>query len=69
MEHQQGVPKLIRFPRVREITGQSKSYLYLAMSRGNFPRPVKSGRSSLWVEAEVLGHVQRLIDARDGVAQ
>jgi prophage regulatory protein len=58
--------KLIRLPRVREITGgMSKSGIYAAMTLGEFPRPVKIGKRAVaWVEAEVLAHVRSLIDAR-----
>jgi prophage regulatory protein len=43
--------KIYRLPTVIELTGLSRSSIYLAMSKGEFPKPVKLGRRSIgWPE-------------------
>ena len=51
-------------------TTKSRSYIYDAMGRGEFPRQVKlGGRSVAWVESEVQDWIEARIAARDqGVA-
>jgi prophage regulatory protein len=46
-------PRLLKLEAVKERSGYSTSGLYLAMERGEFPRPLKRGAQSVWVEAEV----------------
>jgi prophage regulatory protein len=47
----------VRFLRLKEvlaICGKSRSSVYDAIKKGDFPKPVKlSGRSSAWIESEV----------------
>ena len=38
---------LLRRPDVEAITGLSRSSIYAAMSRGEFPRPIKIGRRAV----------------------
>ena len=48
------MPRTIRLPTVTFKTGMSRSFIYLAMSQGNFPRPVKLGTRAVgWLETEV----------------
>lgn len=54
----------MQLPEVCALLGVSKSYIYAAMRRG-FPRPIKLGRSSRWVRAEVEAWAQRAAYARD----
>jgi prophage regulatory protein len=60
----------IRFIRLREvlvICGKSRSSVYDAIKKGNFPKPVKlNGRSSAWVQSEVEQWARECIDARCG---
>lgn len=35
---------LLRRPDVEELTGLSRAWIYAAMQRGDFPRPVRIGR-------------------------
>lgn len=47
-------PKVLRLKAVCELTGLSRSSIYLKMSRNEFPKPIKLGRRSIaWVESEV----------------
>jgi prophage regulatory protein len=47
----------IRFIRLKEmlaICGKSRSSVYDAIKKGDFPKPVKlQGRSSAWIKSEV----------------
>ena len=44
---------LIRLPHLITKTGRKSSSIYERLANGLLPAPVKSGRSSLWVEAEI----------------
>jgi len=39
--------------------------IYELIRKGEFPAPVKRGRSSLWVESEIDAWIAELIAARD----
>jgi prophage regulatory protein len=44
----------IRLPEVLALSGKSRSSIYAAIKRGEFPAPVKlSTRSSAWIRSEV----------------
>lgn len=46
--------KYLRRPAVEQMTGLSRSTIYLLMSRGEFPRPVKlTTKAVAWSEAAV----------------
>ena len=46
--------KHLRRHVVEEITGLSRSTIYLLMSRGEFPKPVKlTGRAVAWPESAI----------------
>ena len=42
---------------VLRLTGLSRSKIYLLIKEREFPAPVKVGRSSRWVAAEVRQHM------------
>ena len=45
---------LLRRPDVEAITGLSRSSIYAAMSRGDFPRPVKLGKRAVaWPKSAI----------------
>lgn len=58
--------RLIRLREVLSICGKSRSSIYESIKRGEFPSPVKlGGRSSAWVQSEVLEWVaERIRDSR-----
>lgn len=61
------IPRPIRLDEVQTIVPFSTSSLYLAMSRNEFPRPIKltSARgkngAAFWLEHEVLEYLERKI--------
>ena len=45
---------ILRLPEVRNRVGLSRSAIYLAISRAEFPRPVQLGARAVgWLESEV----------------
>lgn len=58
--------QLIRLPAVIQATGLSRSSLYLKISQGDFPPPVKlSERASAWVDDEINAWIDRQIERRN----
>ncbi|WP_426209806.1 helix-turn-helix transcriptional regulator [Massilia sp. TWP1-3-3] len=58
--------RFIRMKEVLAICGKSRSSVYEAMQKGEFPRPVKlGGRSSGWVKSEIEQWAQARIKARE----
>lgn len=48
-------PKYLRRRAVEEITGLSRSTIYLLMSKGQFPRPIKlTTKAVAWSEASIV---------------
>ena len=46
--------KLLKRPEVEAMTALSRSALYEAMARGDFPRPIRVGpRGVRWIAAEI----------------
>ena len=42
------VPRIERLPAVLARVGLSRSYVYAAVARGDFPQPLKIGRATGW---------------------
>ena len=59
--------KFIRWPRVHEICGISRSHVHQLMIEGRFPKSIKlcGKRSSGWVLSEVQEWVQQRLASRD----
>ena len=46
---------IYRLPKVMELTGLSRSSIYLALSKGAFPKPIKLGQRSIgWPESLLI---------------
>jgi prophage regulatory protein len=55
----------LRFPNVRARVPYSKSWIYLAISEGRFPGPIKAsggGRAALWLESEIDSWIRRQVE-------
>jgi len=54
------VQQILRLPRVKEITGLSRSSIYQMVAEGNFPKPITLGTRAVgWIEGELtawIGH-------------
>ena len=54
--------KFIKLTEVLAISGKSRSSIYDAIKKGEFPAPVKvGGRASAWIKSEVLQWTQDCI--------
>lgn len=55
----------LRFPKVRAKVPYSKSWIYLAISEGRFPAPIKAfggGRAALWLESEIDSWIRQQVE-------
>lgn len=60
--------KILRLPSIIEITGLSRSTIYLRISKGEFPSPVSlGGRAVGWVEEDVNIWLSEKIEASHGM--
>jgi prophage regulatory protein len=58
----------LRRKEVEQMTGLSRSSIYAAMDKGEFPASVHlSAKSVAWVESEVIEWAQRRIAQRDSL--
>lgn len=55
--------RLLRLPAVEAACGLKRSEIYKRIKRGAFPSPIKLGRASAFIEAEILGWIDRQIRA------
>lgn len=46
--------RIYRLPQVIELTGLSRSYIYLAIGKNEFPKPIKLGRRAIgWPQKSI----------------
>jgi predicted DNA-binding transcriptional regulator AlpA len=57
-------PALLGFANTSTYTGFCRSRLYALIARGEFPAPLKIGKSSRWVRAEIDAWLSEQIAAR-----
>lgn len=57
--------RLIPLTEVIRLTGRGRSRIYAAVAANDFPKPLKDGASTRWVESEVLGWIADRIAGRD----
>lgn len=53
--------KILRLPAVRELVGLSRSGIYARIQAGTFPSPIKMGKASGWIEAEIQAWIEHQI--------
>ncbi|WP_413481647.1 helix-turn-helix transcriptional regulator [Serratia proteamaculans] len=53
--------KLVDMVFITEFTGLSDKWFYKLIQEGEFPKPIKLGRSSRWLISEVEQWVQKRI--------
>ena len=61
--------KLLRLKQVIECVPFGKSKVWEMSSAGEFPQPIKIGRSTFWIESEVTEWVEKQISDFRGVAE
>ena len=60
-----GEARLIRFPAVQERVGMGRTAVYEMIKAGKFPRPVKVGAASAWIDVEITRWIEQLAAKRD----
>ncbi len=56
--------RLIRLPEVIRLIGVSRPTVYRLIQNGEFPKPIKQGRTSAWPSREVSSYLDRIASAR-----
>jgi len=56
--------RIIRLPEVIERVGLSKSTIYQNIQDGTFPKQLKLGRTSGWLESEIDAWIGNLANTR-----
>lgn len=60
------IKKIYRLPEVMNMTGLSRSSIYLRVSTDEFPKPVKIGRRAVgWPEESIIAWQSRMMEAQD----
>ena len=60
------IKKIYRLPEVMNMTGLSRSSIYLRISTNEFPKPVKLGRRAVgWPEESIIAWQAKMMEARD----
>ena len=55
--------QIYRFPEVMKLTGLSRSSIYLAVSKEEFPKPIKIGRRAVgWHQNVIEEWMQKLME-------
>ncbi len=57
-------PALLQFASLSQYVGFGRSRIYQLIFEGTFPRPIKVGKSSRWVRAEIDKWLEQQIAAR-----
>ena len=54
--------RILRLPSVKDLTGLSRSTIYLRISQDQFPKPISLGSRAVgWIEDEVLDWLDQQI--------
>jgi predicted DNA-binding transcriptional regulator AlpA len=70
MTHLNNIPdlmndKLVDMVFITKFTGLSNKWFYKLIQEGEFPKPIKLGRSSRWLQSEIETWMQqRIVDSR-----
>ena len=60
--------RILRLPAVKELTGLSRSTIYLRISKDEFPSPISlGGRAIGWVEEDIDLWLTQKVEASRGV--
>jgi prophage regulatory protein len=60
------IKKIYRLPDVMNMTGLSRSSIYLRVSTNEFPKPVKISRRAIgWPEESIIAWQAKMMEAQD----
>ena len=60
-------PTLLTIKGVAQTMEAGRSFIYQEVAAGRFPKPVKLGRSTRWIAAEIHAWIAAKAQARDQV--
>ncbi len=60
---------LMRIPQILEIMPISRATFCSMVKNGEFPKPIKIGRSSLWTQEQVQAYIRERISESDKARQ
>lgn len=58
--------KIIRLPQVKEMVGFGTTTIYDKMKKNEFPKQIKLGRMSGWLESEIKAWIDERARQRQG---
>ncbi|OQW90240.1 MAG: hypothetical protein BWK72_03285 [Rhodoferax ferrireducens] len=61
-------PALLAFDSLSRYVNFGRSRIYALINQGEFPPPVKIGKSSRWVKAEIDAWLTKQVAARNAVS-
>ena len=56
--------RLIRLPAVQQRVGMGRTAVYEMIKAGRFPKPVKLGSASAWIDVEITQWMEQLAAGR-----
>ncbi|MBT8585458.1 AlpA family phage regulatory protein [Polynucleobacter paneuropaeus] len=56
---------LMRIPQILKVMPVSKSKFWLMVQKGEFPKPIKIGRSSFWTIEQVQAFIKGRVNQQD----
>jgi len=60
------IKKMYRLTEVMNMTGLSRSSIYLRVSTDEFPKPIKIGRRAIgWPEESIVAWQAKMMEAQD----
>ena len=60
------IKKIYRLPEVMNMTGLSRSSIYLRVSTNEFPKPIKIDRRAVgWPEESIIAWQAKMMEAQD----
>lgn len=61
-------PALLAFDPLSRYVNFGRSRIYALINQGEFPPPVKIGKSSRWVKAEIDAWLSKQVSARNSLS-
>jgi prophage regulatory protein len=61
--------RILRYPKVEDLTGLKHSAIYERIAKGTFPKPISLGpKARGWLEEEIFAWINERVVERDGGA-
>jgi prophage regulatory protein len=57
--------RMLRLPEVMRRMSVSRPTIYRMIQKGEFPKPARFGRSSMWPESDIRDYQRKIVQARN----